>query len=109
MIMGYPVNESGEPVAQFGLRMTHSAFESVLGAMKNPPRGAKAMAAELMQGLDAMPPHERNGDFIFEFSRTSAPLPDRFRFNYMSTRTKAMTFIAPAARKKTAGGEVAGE
>ena len=106
MIMGYPVDESGEPVAQFGLRMTHSAFESVLGAMKNPPRGAKAMAAELMQGLDAMPPHERNGDFIFEFSRTSAPLPDRFRFNYMSTRTKAMTFIAPAARKNTVGDDV---
>ena len=106
MIMGYPVDESGEPVAQFGLRMTHSAFETVLGAMKNPPRGAKAMAAELMQGLDAMPPHERNGDFIFEFSRTSAPLPDRFRFNYMSTRTKAMTFIAPAARKNTVGDDV---
>ena len=109
MIMGYPVDESGEPVAQFALRMTHSAFESVLGTMKNPPRGAKAMAAELMQGLEAMPPHERNGDFIFEFSHTSAPLPDRFRFNYMSTRTKDMTFIAPAARKETAGGEVAGE
>lgn len=109
MIMGYPVDESGEPVAQIGLRMTHSAFESVLGAMKNPPRGAKAMAATLMQGLEAMPPHERNGDFIFEFSRTSAPLPDRFRFNYMSTRTKDMTFIAPAARKNTAGSEVAGE
>lgn len=106
MIMGYPVDESGEPVAQFALRMTHSAFESVLGAMKNPPRGAKAMAAELMQGLDAMPPHERNGDFIFEFSRTSAPLPDRFRFNYMSTRTKDMTFIAPAARKNTVGDDV---
>ncbi|ERS10439.1 hypothetical protein Q673_12685 [Marinobacter sp. EN3] len=106
MLMGYPVDESGEPVAQFGLRMTHSAFESVLGAMKNPPRGAKAMAATLMQGLEAMPPHERNGDFIFEFSRTSAPLPDRFRFNYMSTRTKDMTFIAPAARKNTVGDDV---
>lgn len=106
MIMGYPVDESGEPVAQFGLRMTHSAFESVLGAMKNPPRGAKAMAAELIQGLEAMPPHERNGDFIFEFSRTSGPLPDRFRFNYMSTRTKDMTFIAPAARKNTVGDDV---
>ena len=106
MLMGYPVDESGEPVAQFGLRMTHSAFDSVLGAMKNPPRGAKVMAAELIQGLEAMPPHERNGDFIFEFSRTSAPLPDRFRFNYMSTRTKAMTFIAPAARKNTVGDDV---
>lgn len=106
MLMGYPVDESGEPVAQFGLRMTHSAFDSVLGAMKNPPRGAKAMAAELIQGLEVMPPHERNGDFIFEFSRTSAPLPDRFRFNYMSTRTKDMTFIAPAARKNTVGDDV---
>src|SRR5690554_2426919 len=103
MIMGYPVDESGEPLPQFGLRMTHSAFESIMGAMKNPPRGGKAMAAALVQGLDAMPPHEKNGDFIFEFSPTSAPLPERFRFNYMSTRTKDMTFIAPAARKNDGG------
>lgn len=109
MIMGYPVDESAEPAPQFGLRMTHSAFESIMGAMKNPPRGGKAMAAALMQGLEVMPPHEKNGDFIFEFSRTSAPLPERFRFNYMSTRTKDMTFIAPAAKKTTAGDQVVGE
>lgn len=109
IIMGYPIEESGEPVPQFGLRMTHSAFESVLGAMKTPPRSGKAMAAALMQGLDAMPPHEKNGDFIFEFSRTSAPLPERFRFHYMSTHTKEMTFTAPAARPMMTGGEVVGE
>ncbi|MFL1467491.1 hypothetical protein [Marinobacter sp. HN1S83] len=107
-IMGYPVDKAGEPVPQFGLRMTHSTLESILGSM-DPRGGKKAMAEALMRSLSMMPPHEKDGEIIFEFTGTEADPIERLKFHYYSTRTEEMTFSAPAARTTMNGGEVVGQ
>lgn len=108
-VIGYPVDEAGAPLPQFGVRMSHTLFESILGTMETPPRDERVMAEALIRGIATMPPHKRNGAFIYEFTRIGAQPIKRFKFHYYSTRTENMTFSAPAARKVMNGGEIVGE
>ncbi|WP_072676882.1 hypothetical protein [Marinobacter nauticus] len=112
-VMGYPVDQSGDAVPQFTIRMAHSTIESALAAIDTASANTRGerreMAKVFLDYIDALPPHEKKGVFIFEYTGTQSHPVDRLQFHYYSTRTEEITMTAPSALTTLSGGKVVSE